>query len=78
MNFKGHKFVYVIANNIYTHYSWETFECQICKCIIITLRESYIFANGTLGKTNTANPKNIRHIKNEMSCDEYIIKNIIE
>ncbi len=93
-NFKGHKFVNVIPaeQSIYdtagwTNYEcqtagWTNYECQVCKCMVKlynnTFNDYYIFFNGIPGTTNTANPRTINFLKDEMSCNEYLIKGIIE
>ena len=76
-DFKGHKFVHVFCRSNY-YIDWKAYECSNCKCIVVAHKNYYIFTNGTLDKTNTANPKHLPLLKTELSCDEYIIKNIIE
>ena len=77
-DFKGHKFILTQPQSGYI--GWEHYECIICKQILIIYNHYniYVFTNGILGKTNTSNPKDITYIDTELSCDEVIIKNIVE
>lgn len=80
-NFKGHRFINVIINinHEFYIYGWMGYQCEICKCLVKTYKTShYIFFNGIPGKTNTANPRLMPALKYELSCDDYLIKKIIQ